>query len=49
MRFALRGRGTRHSDVRDVRDLRDLRDLRAARHQAQPMHRTLRTEPRPFG
>jgi hypothetical protein len=45
MRFALRGRGTRHDDVRD---------LRAARHQAQPMqaqpmHRTLRTEPRPFG
>jgi hypothetical protein len=37
MRFALRGRGTRHND------------LRTARHRDQPVHLDLRVEPRPFG
>jgi hypothetical protein len=38
MRFALRGRGTRHDDLRP----------RSTWHR-EPMHLTLRTQPRPFG
>jgi hypothetical protein len=38
MRFALRGRATRHDDLRDLRGRRP-----------QPVHMSLRTEPRPFG
>ena len=41
MRFALRGRATRHDDLRDLRDLRGRRP--------EPVHMSLRTEPRPFG
>ncbi len=41
MRIALRGRGTRHDDLRDRLDRPGQR--------TEPVHMTLRTQPRPFG
>jgi hypothetical protein len=41
MRIALRGRGTRHDDLRDAEEHHSRRP--------EPAHVTLRTEPRPVG
>ena len=45
MRFALRGRGTRHDDLRTARH----DDLRTARHRELPVHLEMRGWPRPLG
>jgi len=45
MRFALRGRGTRHDDLRTARH----DDLRTARHRDLPVHLEMRGWPRPLG
>ena len=45
MRFALRGRGTRHDDLRSARH----DDLRTARHRDLPVHLEMRGWPRPLG
>jgi hypothetical protein len=44
MRNALRGRGTRHDDLRDRLDRLD-----RLGHRTEPVHMTLRTQPHPFG
>jgi hypothetical protein len=41
MRTALRGRGTRHDDLRDLHALQ--------RRRTEPVHMTLRSQPHPFG